>query len=611
MLILKKILILILIFFPFVLKSQTKEIDNIRNKIETTTIDSSKINSLNLLGEKLLRYNLDNAMDTLNLSVKLARNVHFYKGLAKAFKIKGFVFYHKGKIDSSLQCFTTGKTIYEENGFLVDAGKMANNIGIVKGKLGDLTGAIKSYLEAIELLKRANEYRPLITTYINASNTYRNIGNYQEALNLNFQALETFKNLTDISQDDSLSIGHIYKSIANIYTSQKSYKKAELSYLKALKIYEKYESMNDVGDIYLNIGFLYGSNDNDSKNDTIIKLKKHLNFQTFVYHFLNKDERKNDTIAERENYLKALQYYTIKDKIALANLNLGDSYKKSEMYDSSHYHLNIALEIYSELGDKRGIILVYNSFGEYYNKTGKYSEAIKVLKTALDTAKHIGDIKIISSLSNSLYDSYKSTGNYKDALAMHELYKQMQDSIFNTNNEKKLTQMSLSFEFEKEKEQTQIKYNEEIKRQRIIKYFTFAVLFLMVLGLLAVFSAFKTKKKKNEELNIKNAEITQQKEEIEAQRDEIETQLVQIERQKDQLEIKNRDIEASIHYALRIQKAILPKLSILNKYFSDNFVYNKPRDIVSGDFYWATEKQNKLFVVAADCTGHGVPGAFM
>jgi len=171
--------------------------------------------------------------------------------------------------------------------------------------------------------------------------------------------------------------------------------------------------------------------------------------------------------------------------------------------------------------------------------------------------------------------------------------------------------MSLSFEFEKEQEQAEIRYNEELKRQRVIKYFTFAVLFLMILGLLAVFSAFKTKKKKNEELSVKNAEITQQKEEIEAQRDEIETQLEQIEKQKDELESKNKDIEASIHYALRIQKAILPNLNIFDKYFSDSFVYYKPRDIVSGDFYWATEKDNKFFVVAADCTGHGVPGAFM
>jgi len=159
----------------------------------------------------------------LDLSVKLSRKVQFQKGLAKAFKNRGLVFYLKGQVDSSLQCFTVGKEIYEENGFLVDAGRMANNIGIVKAKLGDLSGGIKSYLEAIELLKQAEQYRPLISTYINASNTYRNIGKFQEALELNFEALKTFELLSDISEDDSLNIGHIYKSIANIYNQQRQF----------------------------------------------------------------------------------------------------------------------------------------------------------------------------------------------------------------------------------------------------------------------------------------------------------------------------------------------------------------------------------------------------
>ncbi|HOP03809.1 MAG TPA: SpoIIE family protein phosphatase [Tenuifilaceae bacterium] len=100
----------------------------------------------------------------------------------------------------------------------------------------------------------------------------------------------------------------------------------------------------------------------------------------------------------------------------------------------------------------------------------------------------------------------------------------------------------------------------------------------------------------------KNEELTQQKEELQSQRDELQEQ--------------NKQIRASLQYALTIQQAILPEKQTLNKYF-ENFVVFKPKDVVSGDFFWFSHLKNqvnnveKLFVAVVDCTGHGVPGAFM
>lgn len=77
------------------------------------------------------------------------------------------------------------------------------------------------------------------------------------------------------------------------------------------------------------------------------------------------------------------------------------------------------------------------------------------------------------------------------------------------------------------------------------------------------------------------------------------------------LEQKNKEITDSIRYAFQIQMAILPEKAILNKYMPDHFVFYRPKDIVSGDFYWFSRKEDKIFIAAIDCTGHGVPGAFM
>jgi len=121
----------------------------------------------------------------------------------------------------------------------------------------------------------------------------------------------------------------------------------------------------------------------------------------------------------------------------------------------------------------------------------------------------------------------------------------------------------------------------------------------------------------------RTAEIEAQKEEIKAQRDEVESQRDKIEEQKDYV-IKQRDlighknkaITDSIEYASTIQKALLPPQELMNNYLSEHFILYKPRDIVSGDFYWVNQTESKstdeqTIVVAADCTGHGVPGAFL
>ena len=92
---------------------------------------------------------------------------------------------------------------------------------------------------------------------------------------------------------------------------------------------------------------------------------------------------------------------------------------------------------------------------------------------------------------------------------------------------------------------------------------------------------------------------------------EKEQALAQIERQKVELESRDKDITDSLNYAQRIQEALLPSEEYFRKYFRDSFIFLKPKDIVSGDFYWIGEKGDKVFIIAADCTGHGVPGALM
>lgn len=92
---------------------------------------------------------------------------------------------------------------------------------------------------------------------------------------------------------------------------------------------------------------------------------------------------------------------------------------------------------------------------------------------------------------------------------------------------------------------------------------------------------------------------------------EIQYQKNEIELQRDMIDEKNASITSSIKYASHIQNAVLPPLELIDRLLPENFIFSKPKDIVSGDFYWLAEKEDKIIFTVADCTGHGVPGAFM
>ncbi len=124
-------------------------------------------------------------------------------------------------------------------------------------------------------------------------------------------------------------------------------------------------------------------------------------------------------------------------------------------------------------------------------------------------------------------------------------------------------------------------------------------------GLLMVFGLIKIRERQL----IREKRVLERK--VKTRTREIEDQKLEIEVQRDHIVLQNKEITDSIHYAKRIQQAVLPGKHILERSLPEHFILFKPRDIVSGDFYWVEEKDGLIIVCAADCTGHGVPGAFM
>lgn len=193
--------------------------------------------------------------------------------------------------------------------------------------------------------------------------------------------------------------------------------------------------------------------------------------------------------------------------------------------------------------------------------------------------------------------------------------------------EQRITNLKLEQEERKQAEQEQeIRLLEqqqrlgqlELDKQAQAKKALTWIVILMILVALLILGYLITARRKNlllaqqkKEIEEKNLYLEQQNEEIMAQRDEIEAQRNMVFDQKEAIEQYNSEIMKSIEYAKRIQAAALPELALLEEKVSEHFLLFRPRDIVSGDFYWVGHVEGKTIVIVSDCTGHGVPGAFM
>jgi serine phosphatase RsbU (regulator of sigma subunit) len=162
---------------------------------------------------------------------------------------------------------------------------------------------------------------------------------------------------------------------------------------------------------------------------------------------------------------------------------------------------------------------------------------------------------------------------------------------------------------EKEREITVLELEKEKQSEARKKAIYVSILFGLI-GIIILFGLLNMRQK-NKVLAEQKKEIEEKNDVLEQKNQEILTQNEQIVLQKDIIEEKNKSITDSIHYARRIQGAVLPPVQEIQEYFSDSFVLFRPRDIVSGDFYWGAKKGDQVVITAADCTGHGVPGAFM
>lgn len=438
-----------------------------------------------------------------------------------------------------------------------------NNFGYANYYEGNLPTAISFFEQGKEIQEQLNHNKGLTVTLNNLGALYQAQGNFIKALD---------------SYDKSLSIREefgekgeaatVLTNISTIYQLNQDFENA-LKYAKrALEYSEELESKPDIALNLQVIGSIYAS------QDSIETAESYVSRSLEIFKSLNNLQG-----------------------IANCSRSLGELKEKQGELEEAKKYYETCLELNKELGDKRGRSVAIYHLSSILFEQGKFTESKRLALKSFQLANELGNPTVLKKTSQQLYKIYKRDGNYRDALSMHEMFKKMNDSLFNDETKNAANRAQAKYEFKRKEEQLEqeriqreIIFENQAKNQRNILIFT--VLFLVILSifLIVLYRRFK---------------VSQEQQRIISEK-EIETQ-----KQKKILEEKNTEITDSIRYARRIQSAILPSDVSIQTMFPDSFVLYRPKDIVAGDFYWFDQVGDHLFFAAADCTGHGVPGAMV
>lgn len=454
------------------------------------------------------------------------------------------------------------------------------------------------------------------------------------------KSFEFFKMNTEL--DSSLlpakNLGTSFNNLAIIYMDFGNYTRAIENYFIGLKYREKHGDKNEIAASYLNIGLCYYRQRmldkaliNYKLSEKYLSQAKQMNvsIQAKIYSNIGLIYLyKSKYDSAQANFDKAIQINmenNFKDELADCYNNYADFYFSQNDFSNAIKMAQKALKIHNETKNDYGINLSYVSLGKSYIALKNYSVSKQYLDSALQYFKIQQNLWEIKDIYELFAQHYNAQNNFKLASIYKDSLIQIKDSIFNEENlsQQKNTEAIYGSEkkaliiknLEKENEITAI----EVKKQNTLKLF-FGIGFLLTLLLaIFIFRMYRLKRKSELMLSI-------QKNIVEAAHYELEQ--------------KNKEITDSINYAKRIQDAILPSPKNLNQSLKNGFVFYQPKDIVSGDFYWMEtfsdiandERENKstnnkminstepnlslhrnevILFAAADCTGHGVPGAMV
>ncbi len=465
--------------------------------------------------------------------------------------------------------------------------------------------------QAIDLATKLNYNTGLLRAYSFIGVAFRNLGNYSDAMDYYQKSMSLASKTNDLEQ-----LAYAFNNMGNLCLYQKQYEQG-LQYLKrALLLGEQLKNKKIIAYANLYLGRTYAQTQHYDES----------------LEYLNKSLQLRLTMKNP-------------DAIAACQKSIGDLYyTQNDIAKAVEYYLKIT-KLAENNQDIDMLADVLIRLSQCYLQTNRVLEAKDFAEKSLKIATNMNTKLRIRDASQSLAKIHESLGEIDMAFKYQKMVTQYTDSMFNQDLAKRITLIQFNAEQQKKQDEINLLNKDQkikdltVRRQRLFISFLAGIL-ILVFALALILYRVNNKvnrvnrllelkrveiEQKNEELNVQNeqiaaqrdnleilnTELESQRDEITMQNDEIKKQMGIVELQRDELTRQKLQITDSIQYAKRIQDALLPSLEDLSAIFPEMFVLFRPKNIVSGDFYWFQTVGDVVYFAVADCTGHGVPGAFM
>lgn len=442
----------------------------------------------------------------------------------------------------------------------------------------DLTSAIKYYRKSCLLFQLTNDYVNEIWCYMMLSQSYEGLN----VVDSTFYYLNKSLKLS-IDHNDSTQMAYTYVNLGRVSINQTLYTSAENYINKAVEIDSVTNNLLDLAVDYYWLGCLY--------------------IKAAIYNKTGHFLKKSIAILEKtEQDCFMYQYYA--STLHLDYAYLADAYITSaeltdtvRYADSCYYYLQKCGDFFLTQQQYANYMVERYAYVKYLMFFGQYQKALQVLK---DCEEYPSGSDLLSEYHKYLAAVYEKLGKYKEAFEhQHLQYQYAMDFV----NDSTLTAVSdiktLQALLLKDEEQKRLdeRHQAETHRMQIVIIALTLVLILITLLVVFIYRLLKIRKKAFGILSHKNLILDHQKHEIQSQRDEL-------------TRMHNAVVD-SMRYSARIQKAVIPSDEFIKSLFPESFVFFRPRNIVSGDFYYASKCGRYNVCVVADCTGHGIPGGFL
>lgn len=495
--------------------------------------------------------------------------------------------------------------------------------------MGNFHVALLKAQEAIPYTRQAEDWENMAWIFDSISVIHRFRGNYDSALFYIEKSQEYF-----IKRNDQQGLARSYNQMGSTLEKKGEFFKAIDYYDKSLKISEQLEikelmlySFTHMLEIFLvqedydkalEYAFRNLKDNANSKNVTSVahhyRLIATVYFQRGELDESLKYSLKSLELSKDLNHLFLLSENCV--RIAAIYIGKGSLQRAQSYLDEGREYA----ERMKSRETKTNLLIVQSKL---LLKKREYQKALEIANQAQELALEIGNSPLLKDASEQVSLSSEAVGDFNAAYQSLKRFKALEDSLLNVRIQSKALQQ----EFNRKEEKEKLEYEARIREQRIYRNVAIIGFVVMIaFGVVISFGFVRQRKAKlinmhqrNElkqhrnQLAELNQELKSQQEELLAQSESLKETNDALNKAYEEIKEKNQNITDSINYANRIQQSVLPLKKRMDEGLGDEnyFVLFQPKDIVSGDFYWFDEVGSKKIIAVADCTGHGVPGAFM